>query len=573
MNLDRRILLGDLDLTDYPFSIEFEEDHGTAENVYDVLVSLLSDGEIATSTRVGNREITVTVLVEGPTLADLAIYEAQLVAECEKPQSTLTLDPGDDYASASVFDTFRVQARLLYDAGLEQSTFRRYELTIPAWPYPRGATTVVTSATASTPTYTVVDNGSALSGGGFSWALITTDSTTLSIVSGKVQVAYSGAGTSVRAVQRAGTVSLTGKRYIVFDAAATVPITGLQLLNTGLLHSLAATMDLGGGTFRYFFSVPEGTASIAGFTLAIRGTWTSGKTFSIDQVQTSDSIPFLGTARQKAMSLVPGGSVRTSGSIQISHASNALGTTIVYTHPSGTGYLPPLRPWRVSGDAVTSDSTMLSGARNNLTGITTFNVPEVNLPRGGVEVWAWLHSSSAGTFTMFWSLFSYMGSTQLSAEGRTTSITLPATTWTLKCLGATTMPPVDIGPAGYVSVQMQRDAASGLTIQLDEAYLFATDYGRLTIVDCGTGSPAAGAASNRLWIDAPTPANPNGGLYRGNASDRSDQWHAGGVALPWQVHDFDPAGMNVFVATQNTIDASTSLEHYRRWHTHNGDLP
>jgi hypothetical protein len=61
---------------------------------------------------------------------------------------------------------------------------------------------------------------------------------------------------------------------------------------------------------------------------------------------------------------------------------------------------------------------------------------------------------------------------------------------------------------------------------------------------------------------------PNGGLFRCNAADRSDARHAGSVALPWHDHDFDPAGTNVFVATQNTVDAETSLEHFKRFHSH-----
>src|SRR5205085_3297851 len=122
----------------------------------------------------------------------------------------------------------------------------------------------------------------------------------------------------------------------------------------------------------------------------------------------------------------PGGSVRTQGSIQVVHPTNALGKTIVYTHPAGTGYLPPLTPWRSGGSARTTDTTLLSGARNTLTAATTFDVPVSALPRGRVEVWAWLRSNAATEFGIFWSVDTYLGGVILNDSTEYLRMTLAA---------------------------------------------------------------------------------------------------------------------------------------------------
>lgn len=570
MGLMRRLVLGDLDLTDYPFSIEWDESHGAPENVYDVLVSMLADGDMTSSPRSGNREITLPVLVEGATLHDLALNEAALVAECDKVRNTLSIDPGDGYAAASVFDTFRVQARLVYSADLEQANFRRYELTIPAWPYPRGADLVETAATevVVTPTYTLIDNGSSLTG----WTTSSPD--TISLVSGTIRMTSAIADSRTTMLRRTASLDLTGERFLAADVLSSIAWTNFYVVpfpSSSLTLAAVARVDLGGGITRVFFSIPAGVGVTTALQFQFSGTWAIGSTFSIDQVQFADSIPVLGTARQKALALVPGGSVRTQGSIAVEHATNSLGQAIVYTHPSGTAYLPPLTPWRSGGSSRTSDATLLSGARNAVATATTYDVPISALPRGRVEVWAWLRSNAATEFGMYWSVDTYLGGVLLSDSTYVQRMTLAANVWTLVCLGAATMPPVDVGPAGYVQVALQRDAADAETVEVDEAYLFATDEGRLTVVDCGTSTAAVGGPSNRLWIDAPSLDAPTGGVYRGNAADRSDQWHAQAEADVWQVHNFAPGGTSVFVATQGTVDAETSLTHHRRWHTHNGD--
>lgn len=550
-----------------------ETNWGNPVPVTVALLSLMRVGSDVAYDRTDNREPVLRITIEADDSDLLAQGERALQLECERA-NTLTWIPPDGAGLPSVFDIVWSSLELAFDDLQELLQQRVYLVRLQALPHARAEDLVVTPAipAPTTTTYALVDNCSALSGAGFTWSA-TSASSTVTIDTGKVKVVGAHLGSPFYAgTQRLGAVSLTTP-YLAYDISSTVPIAGVDMFGNSppddFTFTLAAVADLGGGTSRYFFAAPPGRTSASLLTFRVLGTYDTGvDTFWIDQVQTADAIPFLGTARQKAMSLIPGGSVRATGNLQIAHATNALGKTIVYTHPSGTGYLPPLRPWRVSSEAVTVDSTLVSGSRN-ATGpaSTVYRLPVAVVPEGRVEVWAWLRETSSAPIarTITWDVASFMGSTLLSTNNKTTSVTFAVlNTWYLVPLGAAVSPPLLLGPSGFVSVAIN----GGSTVQVDEAYLFATDQGRLTIVDCATGSPAVGGPSNRLWIDGPSLDEPNGAVFRGFAADRSDAWHPGALASVWQVHDFEPTGTNVFVVTQNTIDATTSLEHYRRYHTH-----
>lgn len=564
MSLIRRLVLGDLDLTAYPYSVEFSEDWGSPQNTYDTLISMLADGEAVSSSRVSNRSVSIPVLVEGPTLGELAISESALIRECEKQRSTLLVDPGDDYAVPSVFDTFRVQATLQYDPDLEQANYRRYTLTIPAQPYARGEELVVTPA-AETASETVLADGSSASG----WSTDldgtppTVSAGTLVSPSADVAQIFTSTGS---------TEDLSAGGYLAVTWQASAPVSSFNVgigIELDLPHATIATS---GGWTTTYVKIPSGVTLarvffVANFTNPATGTLT------IDQVSIWTALPFIGTARQKALSLVPGGSVRTQGSIHVTHASSALGKTIVYTHPSGTGYLPPLRQWRTSGNTVTADSTLLSGSREPIgPSSTIFRVPVPVLPVGRVEIWAWLRVTTGSlTRAPAYAIRSIVNDVTLAASGGNfTTVFTALNTWQLFCLGALTSPPIGMGSAGFVQIDLNENSGA---VEIDEAYLFATDEGGLTVVDCGTGTASSGGPSNHLWIDAPSVVLDSGAVYRGYAADRSDAFHAGSSAYSdtWGVHNFDPEGTSVFVATQGTTDAATSLEHYQRFHTHVAD--
>lgn len=144
-----RVLIGDLDLNDLPFILEFSYDLGNGVTVYDELESLLRDGTFVTSTRTSNRELKLSVLIKDKSgsqgRADAGVL---LDTEVNRPINTVTLYPGDygqpGAGPALVFDTFIAQSNHEWDGDLEASGYRRFILTIPALPGVRslGLTTI-----------------------------------------------------------------------------------------------------------------------------------------------------------------------------------------------------------------------------------------------------------------------------------------------------------------------------------------------------------------------------------------------------------------------------------------------
>lgn len=542
---------------------------GTAVPVTVALLWLGRAGGPVAYDRTENREPVFRVTVEAADSDLLARGEMALQFQCEQP-TELTWTPPDGAGEPSVFDIVWSHLEPVFErdglsgVGMEEATLhtRTYLVRMQALPYARGEDLVVTAATAPA-VETSIDTGSSATG----WSR---DDFTTSIASAAGAIVHTyGSGPSV--FRRTGTISLVGAQCI---AVTWQNSSGLQILELDINGPTTALREVArsqsGAWTTSFYQIPAGrtsTTELAFIAYNSPPTPIFAGTTQIDQVSTWTAVPFIGTARQKAMSLTPGGSVRAEGSILVSHASSALGKVIVYTHPSGTGYLPPLRQWRTSGNAVTTDSALLSGSREPIgAGSTVFRVPVPVLPTGRVEIWAWLRVTTGSlTRAPAYAIRSIVNGVTLASSGGNFPIVFTTVNvWQLFCLGAFTSPPVAMGPAGLVQIDLNESSGE---VQIDEGYLFATDLGDLTVVDCGTGSPSAGGPSNRLWIDAPTLARPMGGIYRGNAVDRSDAWHAGEFSTPWGVHDFDPRGTSVFVATSNALDASTSLEHYRRYNT------
>lgn len=558
-----------------------EATFGTAVPVTTALLWLGRAGGPVSYDRTPNREPAFRITVEADDSDLLARGEMALQLQCEQP-TELVWTPPDGASLPSVFDIVWSHLEPVFDrdglvgVGMEETLLhtRTYMVRMQALPYARGKDLVVTPAAPPSPTFTVLDNGSALSGAGFAWSAF--GSSVLSIDAGRIKLVAEHSNVRKNwAATRTGAVDLTTEAYVAVDLAFSVPAEAVFLGAGGATWANAATTSLGGGVTRYFFAVPPGTTTVPILRITVSGRYTAGSdAFWIDQVQTVDALPFIGTARQRALSITAGGSVRTQGSIHVTHPSSPLGKTIVFTHPSGNGYLPSLRQYLTNSMAVSTDAARISGKYNGVGDAaddeqSIFQIPSTVMPKGRAELWCWLKLDATETITVYTQAVTYI-------NGVTINVTqLPPTTiafiddvYQLICLGAFTAPLIDTGSAGSVGISIDRGPVVSGGLEFDEGYLFATELGSLTVVNCGTGSPSPGGPSRHLWIDAPTPAQPMGGIYRGDSADRSDAWHAGGNANPWGTHDFDPAGTSVFVVTQNAVDAATSLEHHRRYHTY-----
>jgi hypothetical protein len=510
----------------------------------------------------------------GDAASGAALDEAERVLHSVvgKPAELVWKSPSNP-AVPSVFDV--VQSRLdhvMDDLG-ERSVERHYTLALNALPGARPEDKVITTAAPSGGTTTSIDTCDLATG----WSS-TYDPTVVS-TGGYVTATSSKAGSltgwSLANLIRTGSVAFATTPYLTIELWHNGNNVTLSAASSAGSAPMVALTALSGGWLRATFDATgHGTVSSVKFT----ATDDTGTVFELrirDVLRSTGIDPggLYGSARQQARTLDVGGSLRSVGSLSISHATSALGSVLVFTHPvvGAGGYTPPLRRWRFSSDAITIDATQTSGAWNSITNAIDYRIPVDNMPSGKVALWARLWSNTAGTFRIVWAADAWMGGVQVGETQSThTNVTwATAETWIIAPLTIFSLPTARIGSAGFNRISLLRDPAHSASVLVDEAWLFALDKGRLTHVECGTAAPAVGGASNRLWIDAPSLDDPIGGMQIGTAVDRTDAYApAGAKVLSEMSHTFDPGGTMVFTVTSNALSADVALEHYPRFHTH-----
>ncbi len=541
---------------------------GNPDQVVASLLSSISDGDIQTLVRYGNRQPVLYVRIKADTTAGLNAGEKVLAGITGRPAELVWQNP-DPLAPPTVFDVVMSSMEFTFNDMSELRRTRDYVLSMSALPWGRSATKVITPAVA-TASATVVNSGSSATG----WTAPNTASPVVSVVSGAVQVAYDGdaigGGYDGARLRLTSTVDTDPDHYVGVDWKSSVPAYQFFLADgAGLTEVRREPGTTAGYTRSWYFVVANSGTTLELQTVHQPATGTP--TLSIDQIQKSATLPNTGTARQLTRTIDPGGSVPAEGTIFVQHATAGLGHVIVFTHPLGGGYTPPLRQWLAISEPVTADSTLVSGARNALTTATKFSVPVAAIPRGSAHLWARLRRTTAGTVTGTWAVTSSIGGVTLGDTIQSTvSLNFPAANvWYLFPIARFTSPPTTIGSAGSLTIGL--DAADALT-QIDEAWLFGMDRGTLTVVDNGFGTSGIGAAGNRLRIAAPSLEEPQGALMAGYSADWSDAHTAlaGNVPCGQVAHRFDPDGSMVFTVTSGTTDALVSFEHWPRWHSNAG---
>lgn len=605
--MDFRLKLGDLDLCDYPFSIEFGADLGAPANLTEALAKLLQDGEIELSDRASNRSLTFTVLVEGSDMAALAEAEADLIAETEKPLNLLTMDPGDGYGPASVFETFRGQVTFQRDDNLEIAGYRRYEVAVRAYPFVRSAVETVTAAeksgdATSVPTVTqvtVADGSSAAGWGGDYFRydganqLIEANAATVASASGEVY-ALTPAGGGRRLVMRlvkTQTIDVSSTKQLAVNwrwdqspARASQAVGFRCLVNEAVELPVIDGIATPGRTVptRTTFKVPDSLNSITSIrfifesripdTVIINNADTQADAFYIDNIERNNANLASGTPRQLQRSLAVGGSARTLGRVAIEHNTASLGDVLAYFRPDdGTLYSPPLRRWRVSGPGANVDSTLVSGIYDNIgSALISFRVPAQRIPAGRYLLMARLGGANT-SLNILWNAGTMYGSADVGpTQTGTTPVTI-TTGYQIFPIARLQLPTRDMDPSttADVRVEMVAQGGTGGVCRLDEAWLFNMSTGRLVQVPCGTGTPAVGGPANRCWIEPATVDRPRPTVRVGTAMNRSDARYAMDSAFSaWQFPEFTPGSMQVFTVTTNALEAAVSLAAYERFHTH-----
>ena len=567
--------LGSLVLTDYPFAVEFGGNHGAPESTTELRQSMLADGDLVSNVRSGNREVTLTVHVEGADLGEVAINEALLRAECRRP-SELTFDPGDDLAPASVFQVLSASMVHARDDNEEMHNLHRWELTLTCAPFARSANATTLFALAPPPEAPIVESitnadtttGWSAAGSTYSYPAGPSN-VTVPVTDGGSNVTASIAGDwpSLQLTYTlSAPVSMASTRYLVIEVSGTAP-SSFRMIVDGVASTPtpALTRATSPATVLYVFDTGGGTLSSFGIVSDKSGSLGASITLRAHDAYRTNTLPQVNT-RQTSGVIEVGGTERTPCSLKlIPGAGEALGVAIVHTSPEeGTGYSPSLRQYRASGNTVTQESGRLSGAREpvNANPVVAL-VPISSLPEDGYSLVAFMRSSVVGTFSFEWQARTIVnGSYYLGGDSGTAQARFfDANTWTLVPLAMTTLPPVRATEGGTVQLNITHTPVGAEVIDMDEWWAFRMgDDCALTIVQ--------EFETSFLWLDSPDSSSPVPRIWVGGNSDRSDQHHPGVEGLIAQGnHVLHPDGTSVFAASTGITHPTLSATYYKRWHS------
>lgn len=616
MSLIPRFVLGDLDLTDHPFLVEWGSDLGNPETDPDVMAALLADGEIETAGRRSNRTITLPLLIEGADPAALADAEAALIAECDKPRNVLRVEPGDGMAPATVFDTFAADAQRAYDDDLEVAGYRRWQVTLRALPYSRSAGKIVDIATSppGAGSGAVFESCESTTGwasyGGDLESEFTVDATlyvegTGSIRSKVMQwepgyVYNTGNGTGGYYSPNGGTSrdQITGLSldtgdggYITaairfdptYDASALTRVW--QSTTPGAwteVPTFAAIKMEANGFVHYRWEVDAAQTIIGLRFEATHGTKGQGPYLANPYVWFDDFriLPTASTEQQIVKNLDVEGSARTVGSLRVGSGTEsvALGQVLVVTVPTAAvpaGFNPEGRPWVTQG-TLAADSTALNGSYyspdattySTAAGVPIFDIPVRLLTPGAYNIVTLVKTSSGTVTSGVQAQLNVNGA--LTGPTSTAEVTLPSETtdWQFVTVGTAFLPPVPVeGADSSTTVRLLFKGASLANVYMIPAWqvngFAVADF---SIVDCGTGLAAAGGPSSYLWIDSPSTEQPQGGWWRGPTSDRMNTRSAWPDARKPGTHTFAPGDLTAFLVTTGAQAPTLALEYYPAWY-------
>lgn len=283
----------------------------------------------------------------------------------------------------------------------------------------------------------------------------------------------------------------------------------------------------------------------------------------IDAISRTDVVPYIGTARQLQRTIAVAGSARTAAAVTIEHETTALGDVLAYFWSTTVpGYSPPLRQYRSGGGDVSTDSTFVSGAVENLTTPATFDVPVSQLPQGLFTLM--VRVSTLATVDLTYSAQLRLNGTDVGAAVSGTRSVNAVTGNPILALGRLMLPPVATAQASPAVVRVTLSASASCF--LDEAWLFHSD-GQLIQVACGAGTPASGGPANRVFIEPATVSVPRPTIRIGHAADGSDSFFPPGLSA-WQMPQFTPPEVNVLTVSTQALSVAATLRHRPGWHTH-----
>jgi hypothetical protein len=547
--------------------------------------SWLQDGSIVVTQGYDNRTVTLRVKLRGLTLTAVSQAEAALFAELGKPNK-LTWTPASGPATVFMVVTSSMDHAPSTDEdiaeGLAAYPWRTYNIRLLCEAFTQSASESVSTALGSTgATTTTLDACAATTG----WTgTIDGGSVTPTAPSGAVLLTGTVSAKTSHSFSLQKTFAATTSSTNLLQVDWQKPSGGIGITDTfatrlratgdgTALEVVAEGSNPATGYTRTWFKVTASTLAVTRFDWS--GYFPTGGSvqLAIDNVAVTNVNPIIGNGRQSLRSIKVGGSARAPGTLVILGGSTALGNGVIaYVYgadSSATGYTPPLRPWRTSGNTVTTNTALVSGASEPLNGGTvTFTIPiDQFVPKGSYVLMARMMTSGGGTATVSWTASTTVGSNTVNSIAGSQSVTMTAAYQNF-ALAKLILPTNDVGldsSGGTLQVTLTASAAC----TYDEAWLFHSDLGALIQVDCGTNAVTGG---KRLFIDSPSVAEPRPTVRMSSASVPSTATDRSGAFTPatvqaWQIPRYSPPQVNLFLVTPNVADPTIYFVYFKHWHT------
>lgn len=568
--------LGDLPLTSYPFAVEFGGDHGAPETVTELTQTLLADGDLVTLTRHGNREISLVVHVEGPSLGELAANEATLRAECTKVRNDLVFQPGDFDSPASVFEVFSVAMKQPRDDEVEQHLLRRWELVFTCSPFPKSeaVTTVSALPSGGSPSSATIDSCDSALGWTATRSGAPVSATTFweagAVGAAELDSSYTAPETWT--LTRTGPMDFSVLPYLQAEVR-TVSYNGnlsvRAVTSTGTALSLPIlskrNLEAGGdeGSYHEVVCLVPGGVTLASVTFV--HTSQSGDIWQgllVRRVGQSNMPPG-GFARQTSQVFEVGGTERTPASLRASTTAGFLGTTLIHTTKfDGSGYSPDMRRWRATGNAtsVNADARKITGTWELMRPDPVVSrTPSHSMPRGNYLLVAAIKSDTVATtapLPISWAVKSVISGQTLGNDEGTGYGWFPvAHELTIIPIASLAAP---IVRSGALDVEVHLfNPTSTVTMHVEQWWMFTDDDdSALSIVNTSEGA---------LWLDSPDADSPVPTVWVGPSKPLSFHPAAGLVAQG--SHTFRPGPTLVTTVSDSNDYMSASLEYRKRWHS------
>lgn len=534
---------------------------GSGVAVKEVVTSLLADGDLVRITRYGNREVTFSIEITGPTLDALAHGEAALRAEVGR-RNTLTWQPPDALSVPTVFEVVASEMAQTFNDLDELHRIRTFVVSLTCSPAALSADVSTVEALPAGTSTVVVDTCDSATG----WAAGTsTPPDSLSQSAGAVWVHDATGGNQAMALNRAASIDVSAHPQFVLEWKA-IPGPGYMVMGfpaaSEQFPSELNRVALADGWMRSTWLVAPGDLD-SGFQFAYLNTSTGtleGDYVAIREVRKTSVLPGE-SVRQLSRFLEVGGTERTPASIHVQSEDgiDPLGQCIVHTCPEdGSGYSPPLQRWRTVGQTRTADATAFSGSYESINTTSWIaEVPTYALPEGGYVLLARLRAQTAGVVSITWStstIFPDAVTQQGFTVGAFNHDFAVGNEWELVPIEVLSLPSVRT-QAGKVQIALQVAAASPV-VTLDEAWLFRDDDDcALTIVE--TDQP-------HLWLDSPDIDSSVPRVWIGDGA--STKVHPGEGLKGMGAHVLSPEGTATFTAAL-TDNPATDATFYRRWHS------